>query len=153
MTRAFEGDAGLDLTRCSSTSAADADGYVGLVAWLYEGSQTHGVEMAAGFTTKSDASDYAAAYATVLTQRCRAVLGDDWQVLKAMPSTPRGASSAGTWVIREQTGSGPVLRVISVITAGRRVAVLHLSSTTSDPSTTVDLPGLLQAATHRLVSA
>lgn len=153
MTRGFEGDAGRNLPRCSSAVAPDADGYVGLEAWLYEGSQTHGVEMAIGFEDAASVSTYAKAYASVVTGRCRTVLGDEWQVLKVIPSAPKGATTAQTWVVRAQTPDGPVLRVINVITAGRRAAVLHLSSTTSDPSTTVDLTGLLQTATDRLVSS
>lgn len=152
VTRGFEGDAGLNLPRCSSAVAPDADGYVGLEAWLYGGSQTQGVEMAIGFEDTASVSTYAEAYASVVTGRCRTVLGDEWQVLKVIPSAPNGATATQTWLVREQKPDGPVLRVISVITAGRRAAVLHLSSTISDPST-VDLTGLLQTATDRLVSS
>jgi hypothetical protein len=151
VTKGFEGDAGLELSRCSSTPATDAKGYVNLVAWLYQGRQTQGVEMAAGFSTSAQARAYVKDYTATVEKTCPAVLGRNWSIQKVISTTPRGATAAKTWVIREQTSGGPVLRVVSVVTADRRVAVLHLSSTTADPSTTVDLQDLLQSATDRLV--
>ena len=144
VSEVFEGDP-LALECTPSMVAAYAPGYRALVARLVTGKQTAGYEYVVTFRTEASAKAFYDKYRQVL-DGCTT-----FTHYRPVGTITAGRTDRGTfWYGKQLALSGPGGRVYGAALAHNRVALVLLSSPTSDPTKTTVVPGLLGRALERM---
>lgn len=145
----FEGDAGLDMGEVAARPVVQFRGYRELVARLYTGRTTAAAQEVALFDTAAHAHAFVVSRSRSIDQGAD-VTGGAWKVVARHRPKISGASEATWWHVHNTLSDPRSNMVVGLARRGPRVAVLRMSALESDPGTTMDTPGLLHRAVHRM---